>query len=83
MPALERRLVIEGMVCSACVQSVESALLRIGPAILSSTVSMGSAEVRFDPALLTEAQLLEGACPWPDKFHAKEWSSHALLSHSH
>ena len=67
LPAMERQLAITGMVCGACVRSVESALQRIGPAILSSTVSMGGAEIRFDPALLTEAQLVEGACLLSEK----------------
>jgi len=52
-------LCIDGMSCSACVRAVDSALGRL-PGVHSLTVELGSAAVCYAPALLTEAQLVEG-----------------------
>ena len=46
----------------ACLQKQALSLLPVG-SVLASTVQLGSAWVRFDGALLTEALLIEGAPP--------------------
>ena len=57
---MDVELHVEGMVCEACVQSVERALARLGDGVLSADVRLGSASVRYEPTLLSEAQVLEG-----------------------
>ena len=57
-------LAIEGMVCEACVGTVQHALSQLPPgALLSADVTLGRARVRYAPRLIAEAALLEGASP--------------------
>jgi copper chaperone CopZ len=52
-------LCVDGMTCGACVVAVDAALARL-PGVHSAAVQLGSATVCYAPALLTEAQLLQG-----------------------
>ena len=56
---------IEGMTCSACVQSVQSALARLPPGLRSSRVTLGHASVSFSPQLLSAADIAQGASCQP------------------
>ncbi|MDX2184279.1 MAG: cation transporter [Gemmatimonadaceae bacterium] len=49
-------LAIEGMSCGHCVRAVTGALQAI-PGVTVDTVAIGSAELRFDPAVTAEAAI--------------------------
>ena len=51
-------LEIQGMHCDGCVRRVVAALSAVGGARVER-VQVGSAEVSYDPALVTEAQIAE------------------------
>jgi len=51
-------LEIQGMHCDGCVRRVAAALSAVGGARVER-VQVGSAEVSYDPALVTEAQIAE------------------------
>lgn len=52
-----RQLSIDGMTCNNCVRHVRNALSSV-PGLDVDDVSIGSAVVRFDPATVTEEQVL-------------------------
>lgn len=51
-------LAIQGMHCEGCVRRVAAALSAVGGARVER-VQVGSAEVSYDPALVTEEQIAE------------------------
>ena len=52
------RLTIDGMTCGHCVTAVSSALTGL-PSVHVQDVTMGSADVAFDPDKVSVAQLLD------------------------
>ena len=52
------RLSIDGMTCGHCVSAVSSALTSL-PSVTVREVTMGSADVAFDPDKVSVAQLLD------------------------
>lgn len=52
------RLVIDGMTCGHCVTAVTSALSSL-PGVTVQAVTIGSADVAFDPDLVSVVQLLD------------------------
>lgn len=52
------RLTIEGMTCQHCVRAVEGRLRRT-PGVEVSRVSIGSADVRYDPAATNVDEIAE------------------------
>jgi copper chaperone CopZ len=53
------RLVIDGMTCGHCVTAVSDALTKL-PSVQVQDVTIGSADVAFDPDQVSVAQLLDG-----------------------
>jgi copper chaperone CopZ len=53
-----RTLDIEGMSCAMCVRHVAKALTDI-PGVEARNVTIGSAEVEFDPAITPEDRILD------------------------
>jgi copper chaperone len=51
-------LKIDGMTCGHCVRAVEDALRRT-PGVEVGQVAIGSAELRYDPAALSEERIAE------------------------
>jgi copper chaperone CopZ len=61
-PLARAELVVEGMSCGACVRNVEAALrLLPGGGVRHAAVTLGAASVQYDPSILSEAALVEGA----------------------
>ncbi len=55
--AQRAQLSVEGMSCGSCVASVERALSRLD-GVYRTSVSVGSADVAYNPSVISEARLV-------------------------
>jgi copper chaperone len=53
-----RTLAIEGMSCNMCIRHVTRALMEV-PGVEPKSVSVGSAQIEYDPALVAEDRILD------------------------